>query len=87
LPHNLIAKKVGEFSFYRKKADILITVLGESATPFIADKLRRFTMKKLATAIFLVLLATVSSFAYAHSGGTDANGCHYDHRTGTYHCH
>ncbi|WP_366857161.1 YHYH domain-containing protein [Novosphingobium sp.] len=23
----------------------------------------------------------------AHSGGTDANGCHTNHATGDYHCH
>lgn len=23
----------------------------------------------------------------AHSGGTDANGCHTNHATGEYHCH
>lgn len=28
-----------------------------------------------------------ASFAHAHSGGTDKQGCHTDHRTGTYHCH
>jgi len=22
-----------------------------------------------------------------HSGGLDANGCHYDHTNGGYHCH
>lgn len=41
-------------------------------------------MKKLIT-IALFLLA--SSLAWAHSGGTDANGCHRDHKTGDYHCH
>lgn len=25
--------------------------------------------------------------AMGHSGGTDANGCHTDHKTGDYHCH
>lgn len=25
--------------------------------------------------------------AYAHSGGTDSNGCHKNHKTGEYHCH
>ncbi|NKC22097.1 YHYH domain-containing protein [Ochrobactrum oryzae] len=25
--------------------------------------------------------------ALAHSGGTDANGCHTNHKTGGYHCH
>lgn len=27
------------------------------------------------------------SFVYAHSGRTDANGCHTNRKTGTYHCH
>lgn len=40
-------------------------------------------MKKLICAV----LATVSLSAFAHSGGTDARGCHVDHRTGVYHCH
>ncbi|WP_249043018.1 YHYH domain-containing protein [Pseudomonas proteolytica] len=25
--------------------------------------------------------------AYAHSGGTDAKGCHRNHKTNDYHCH
>ncbi|MFT3815449.1 MAG: YHYH domain-containing protein [Acidovorax sp.] len=25
--------------------------------------------------------------AFAHSGGTDSQGCHVDHRTGVRHCH
>lgn len=25
--------------------------------------------------------------AYAHSGGTDENGCHNDRKRGGYHCH
>lgn len=40
-------------------------------------------MKKIIT-IMLLLAAGV---AFAHSGDTDKNGCHYDHRTGTKHCH
>jgi hypothetical protein len=38
------------------------------------------------TVIFTVAVL-IASFAYAHSGGTDRLGCHYDHRTGVYHCH
>lgn len=34
-----------------------------------------------------VTLALVSSAVRAHSGGTDAYGCHTDSRTGDYHCH
>lgn len=40
-------------------------------------------MKKAIFAIFL----TFATSAYAHSGGTDANGCHTNHSTGDYHCH
>ncbi len=37
---------------------------------------------------FIAAILTLSSaFAFAHSGGTDKNGCHTDHKTGTYHCH
>ena len=35
----------------------------------------------------LMLLGSIHSIAGAHSGGTDANGCHTNHKTGGYHCH
>lgn len=41
-------------------------------------------MKKLAMTLALALLAAT---AFAHSGGTDRNGCHTNHKTGGYHCH
>ncbi len=37
--------------------------------------------------ILLVLSLLFSAFAFAHSGRTDANGCHTNHATGDYHCH
>jgi hypothetical protein len=37
--------------------------------------------------ILIVLTALLSSLAFAHSGGTDSNGCHKDHKTGGWHCH
>lgn len=40
-------------------------------------------MKTLIAAI----LAMASAAAFAHSGGTDSQGCHTDRRTGAYHCH
>jgi len=40
-------------------------------------------MKKVV--VFLIAIA--SSVAFAHSGGTDKNGCHWDHKNGGYHCH
>ncbi|WP_352717766.1 YHYH domain-containing protein [Mesorhizobium sp. M0563] len=33
-----------------------------------------------------MILAFATS-ANAHSGGTDSNGCHKNHKTGDYHCH
>ncbi|MER9188630.1 YHYH domain-containing protein [Mesorhizobium australicum] len=38
-----------------------------------------------ALAFFTMVLATNAS--YGHSGGTDSNGCHMNHKTGVYHCH
>lgn len=41
----------------------------------------------------LWLVATIAALAvgpgpaYAHGGGTDANGCHTNRKTGDYHCH
>ncbi|MHC6052213.1 YHYH domain-containing protein [Ralstonia solanacearum] len=44
-------------------------------------------MKKLTMAAIAVALLTVCGMAGAHSGGTDAQGCHIDHKTGIRHCH
>ncbi|WP_157889129.1 YHYH domain-containing protein [Herminiimonas arsenitoxidans] len=41
-------------------------------------------MKKI---IIAMLLVAGTSFAFAHSGGTDKNGCHNDRKNGGYHCH
>lgn len=41
-------------------------------------------MKKTLLA---AILAAIASIAFAHSGGTDKNGCHVDHKTGIRHCH
>jgi hypothetical protein len=35
----------------------------------------------------LAVFALLSTTAIAHSGGTDAQGCHVDSRTGVRHCH
>lgn len=42
-------------------------------------------MKKI-TAVLLVL-GMFSGVAMAHSGGTNSEGCHRNHKTGDYHCH
>ena len=44
-------------------------------------------MKKLAFAALVSFLLSFSVVAYAHSGDTDANGGHYNHKTGQYHYH
>lgn len=48
-----------------------------------------FVLKRKLTIIiaFLLLSLTPLSVGYAHSGGTDENGGHYDHSTGEYHYH
>lgn len=38
-------------------------------------------------ALSLALCAVIATAALAHSGGTDAKGCHHDHIHGGYHCH
>lgn len=42
-------------------------------------------MKKLFVAIAMII--ALAGIATAHSGGTDSKGCHYNHKTGVYHCH
>jgi hypothetical protein len=37
--------------------------------------------------IIVIIAALAAAAAFAHSGGTDRLGCHYDHKTGLYHCH
>lgn len=40
-------------------------------------------MKYIAATLVALFAVTAS----AHSGGTNAAGCHIDHKTGIYHCH
>ena len=44
-------------------------------------------MKKVFVAFVVVLLSVSSVAVFAHSGGTDKNGCHMDRKAGTRHCH
>ncbi|MGI2027776.1 YHYH domain-containing protein [Endozoicomonas acroporae] len=39
------------------------------------------------TPLIVSLSLLVSSITFAHSGGTDSNGCHTNHSTNEYHCH
>lgn len=43
-------------------------------------------MKKFISALFVTSLLAATT-AWAHSGGTDRNGCHHDRKNGGYHCH
>ena len=38
-------------------------------------------------AMALLLSVSWSTTTFAHSGGTNANGCHMNHYTRDYHCH
>lgn len=40
-------------------------------------------MRMIAAALLVLAAGSV----YAHGGGTDAMGCHLNHKTGVYHCH
>lgn len=44
-------------------------------------------MKHLKFLIAAALLVACSTTAYAHSGGTDENGCHNNRKSGDHHCH
>ncbi|WP_370671644.1 YHYH domain-containing protein [Nitratireductor aquibiodomus] len=46
-------------------------------------------MKRLVSIALIGLFASIvgAQVASAHSGNTDANGCHRDHKRGGYHCH
>jgi len=37
--------------------------------------------------LIAITLTLASFMAIAHSGGTDKDGCHTNHKTGTRHCH
>lgn len=43
-------------------------------------------MKKILFS-FLILSLVIPIVTFAHSGRTDANGCHTNRKTGDYHCH
>lgn len=43
-------------------------------------------MKTIGKMIIVLSLFAMGS-AFAHSGRTDKNGCHYDRKQGTRHCH
>jgi len=44
-------------------------------------------MRLTAAVAACVLVTLGSTTAFSHSGGTNAAGCHTNHRTGDFHCH
>ena len=45
-------------------------------------------MKKIIAAAVLAVFGVIATApVWAHSGGTDKNGCHMDRKAGTRHCH
>ncbi|KAA6119556.1 MULTISPECIES: YHYH domain-containing protein [Cupriavidus] len=44
-------------------------------------------MLRSAIVLIFAVLGFASTAAWSHSGGTDRNGCHMDHKTGIRHCH
>lgn len=44
-------------------------------------------MKRITTAILAVFALSMAAASWAHSGGTNSQGCHRNHKTGDYHCH
>lgn len=43
--------------------------------------------KSIISAAIAIMIAAASTSTLAHSGGTDAYGCHVDSSTGLRHCH
>ena len=41
---------------------------------------------KILNLVFMIMFC-LSTAAFSHSGGTNDYGCHYNHKTGGYHCH
>ena len=37
--------------------------------------------------VLAIIILLASGLVMAHSGGTDKDGCHVDHKTGLKHCH
>ncbi|TYC58543.1 YHYH domain-containing protein [Rhodobacterales bacterium] len=41
----------------------------------------------MRTILISMIAALFATAAIAHSGGTNSQGCHTNHKTGGYHCH
>lgn len=76
---------------------ILLRLPGESDAHHETHRREPKMTKKLLLAVFVLGMFSVGAQAHdsqpvdpevsTHSGGTDAAGCHTNHKTGGYHCH
>ncbi|WP_421706092.1 YHYH domain-containing protein [Acinetobacter portensis] len=37
--------------------------------------------------ILFIVVTIITNVVFAHSGRTNSEGCHNNHKNGTYHCH
>ena len=44
-------------------------------------------LKRIFQSIVVIGAVLTVAVAWSHSGGTNAAGCHTNHKTGHYHCH
>ena len=56
----------------------------ESGRRHVPEQPKDVKMKKLLAVLCAALMVGA---VFAHSGGTDSNGCHHDRKNGGYHCH
>lgn len=59
-----------------------LVTFGDASSRLLLGK--EIDMKKLMVALVALMM---SVGVWAHSGGTDKNGCHHDRKSGGYHCH
>jgi len=41
----------------------------------------------VGVALAVISIVAIVQVSNAHSGGTNSDGCHRNHKTGDYHCH
>ncbi|WP_352596101.1 YHYH domain-containing protein [Mesorhizobium sp. M0091] len=87
-PHSPTAPTLTPANFFCRTRETFPQALcRRTNSALVPTLLRRGNMKKAIMAALTVLTMALVTNAYAHSGGTDSNGCHTNHKTGEYHCH
>lgn len=61
--------------------------MGKNCNASKAAWLIAATPREPMKTIIAIAIILAAGFAQAHSGGTDSQGCHVDHKTGIRHCH